>query len=217
MSPNQTEAALVHHWAILIALIAKIARHAAFIVRREQRLHVCQLLRVAEGLARRWLLLKAQMRLATAAPRPGGPPPAGQTRGGRRPAGPLLCLHEPDPALRPADFSDQPFFAPGAVPTIWTAPVRLDPLGLAPSGGRVAARAQALCDVMQRPDHHAARMARWLRRRAKRALVAAVRYHPLRVGRPPGARRRDRSCEAQRALWWLDKLARDSLVPGWVP
>jgi len=202
--PNQTHAALTRHWAILMALILQVRGLAGRSRTAEWRAQIFHLLRLAEGLARRWLVLKAGV-CRTAAPRIAGPTPSRSSGGERRP---LLRLLEPDPVLRPSDFSEQPFEA---------APHGADLAAPAEDGAGIIRRSQALLDVMRRPHYHTARMARWLRRAAKTAQAAFGRIHPLRVGRPPGARRQDRSCAAQAALWWLDRLARDSLVPGWVP
>ncbi len=213
--PNQTEASLTRNWAILIALILQIrgALGAAVTLRAGRRNHLCHLLRVAEGLARRWLILNAGCaRFRTAgrkAPNPATRRDAGKTA---PPEAPLLRLLEPDPVLRSGDFSDQPFDAlPGGA--AWLDP---DDDSLVPSG-TIPRRVAALLDVMRRPQHHTARMARWLKRAADTALVRFVRRHPLRIGRPPGARRRGSGTAEQAALWWLDTLARDSLLPGWGP
>jgi len=215
--PNQTQAALARNWAILIALILQIRGLAGRPVlgAARRRAQIFHLLRVAEGLARRWLILNAGCaRSRTAcrkAPNRATIPDASKTAPAEAP---LLRLLEPDPVLRPDDFSEQPF---GAVQPFEAALHGADLAAPAENGAGIARRSQALLDVMRRPHYHTARMARWLRRAAKTTQTAFGRFHPLRVGRPPGARRRDRSCEAQAALWWLDKLARDSLVPGWVP
>lgn len=212
--PNQTEASLTRNWAILIALIVQIRGAVAVTMRAGRRNHLWHLLRLAEGLARRWLILKAgcaRVRMAgRKAPDSRTLPDGGKTA---PPEAPLLRLLEPDPVIRPGDYSDQPFdlaLSHGA------ADGELDADRLVPAGA-IPQRVQALVDVMRRPQHHTARMARWLKRAAGRARKRFARRHPLRVGRPPGARRRDRSTAAQAALWWLDRLARDSLLPGWVP
>jgi len=213
--PNQTEASLTRNWAILIALILQIrgALGAAVTLRAGRRNHFCHLLRVAEGLARRWLILKAgcaRFRTASRKARYRATiPDAGKTA---PPEAPLLRLLEPDPVFRPGDYSDQPF---DALPD-GSAGRDPDDDCLVPSG-TIPRRVKALLDVMRRPQHHTARMARWLKRATDKARVAFARLHPLRIGRPPGARRRGSGTAAQAALWWLDTLARDSLLPGWGP
>lgn len=215
--PNQTEAALTRHWSILIALIAQIAGLAERLsLPAATRNHLCHLLRVAEGLARRWLILNARFRSVekvARAPSSSGTTGKSGTRSGS--AAPLLVLVEPNPPLRAEDYSLLPFEPASPRPSHDT-PDR-DAHQDAPLSPALTRRAQALRDVMARPSFHTARMARWLRRAAIKAQSAFVRPHPLRVGRPPGARRRDRKCSIQAALWWLDKLARDSLEPDWVP
>ena len=212
--PNQTEAALSRHWAILIALIAQIGRllDATKMLRSRQRNRLLHLIRVAESMSRRWLILNARVLGSTKV--------RSQTRqtekwpkGAERPpvAGPLLRLVEPNPTLRPEDFSLEPF-EPKPAPHLVQGTDALQMPALA-----LTHRLLALRDLMARPGHHTARMARWLRRAADRARTTLGRLHPLRVGRPPGAQRRAKSCPQQAALWWLDTLARDSLQPGWVP
>lgn len=231
MMPNQTQAALARHWALLLALIAEIGGCGLPRFSGAQRNQAFQLVRLAESLARRWLILKARVQGDTGKRRPGTsggktsektpnkPPKKRQDKSskppfrvGRPPARPLFCLVESEPGLRAEDYSLAPIppACAGAAPREET-PVRDVAVG------RLKQRVAALQDVVERPAFHTARMALWLRRAAERACTAFVRLHPLRVGRPPGARRRDKTCPYQRGLWWLDRLARDSLLPGWVP
>lgn len=213
--PNQTEAALTRHWAVLIALISQISQllgHAKWIERATRR-RVLHLIRVAEALARRWLILNAKARGLTEPSRKSRDMSArSDTATGDRGATPSFCLLEPDPVLRPEDYSLEPF-APQATPTPVHAADPAPPMPVL----ALTPRLEALRDLAARPDHHTARMARWLRRAADKSRTAFVRLHPLRVGRPPGARRGAMSCAEQAALWWLDRLARDSLLPDWVP
>ncbi|MEM9179841.1 MAG: hypothetical protein AAGA89_09020 [Pseudomonadota bacterium] len=215
--PNQTEAALARNWAILIALILRLRRQISPVVRLglERRYELLHMLRLAEALARRWLILNARW-LDQSKPKhtlianPTGPTPQTMQHG----SVPLLRFLEPDPVLRPGDFTAYPFDAlPSARSTL-----ALDKPDIR-STQLITRRAEALFDVMRRPAYHTARMARWLRRAARKIKSAFGRRHPLRVGRPPGGRRQNKHkrSEAQAALWWLDKLARDSLLPGWVP
>ncbi|MEO1661176.1 MAG: hypothetical protein AAFR51_09320 [Pseudomonadota bacterium] len=208
-------AALARYWPLLISLILKVSGQVAApgAWTRARQAKLFARLRGAEALARRWLMLKstpcfraasaqrcttgAVSRVCPAAPRPE--------------RAPLLRFLERDPALRAADFSGQPF-TPAAAPASNGPPV--DTALEGPSAGLLR-RTEALLDVLRRPDHHAARMTRWLRRAAARR--GFVRRHPLRVGRPPGAisgRRARRSSELQPALWWLDRLAREEFAPA---
>lgn len=215
--PNQTEAALARHWAILIALILRLRGQISPDVRLglERRHQLLHMMRLAEALARRWLILNARWldqakpeRALTANSTSHAPQKI-------QPGSvPLLRFLEPDPVLRPEDFTASPFDAlPSARSTLV-----MDKPDLR-STQFITRRADALFDVMRRPAYHTARMARWLRRAARKTKSAFGRRHPLRVGRPPGGRRQNKHkrSEAQTALWWLDKLARDSLLPGWVP
>ena len=213
--PNQTEAALTRHWNILVRLILEIrlwiARPGS--IPRARHRHVLHLLRLSESLARRWLVLNAAMRRfrinhrKTADPRK--PPvelaPSQSTA-------PRLRLVEPLPVIRPGDYAFRPFDTQPVTGIPW-ARIDIKP----PCQVAITHRARALLDVMRRPDYHTARMARWLARAADKARTACSRYHPLGVGRPPGARRRQKKTAEQSALWWLDRLARDSLQPGWEP
>ena len=222
--PCETTQSLARAWALLVDLILQIRTHAARPVRltRGRRNHLHALLRRAEALARRWLVVNARTRRL---------PPRRTARSARAPARtplpppaagasvPRLSLLEPQPLIPAGDTllsaPDPTFtvYAPGdPLPdflTRTTAPEDLSPV----SGAAAALRTRALLDLMRRPDHHTARMVRWLRRAAHHARTACVRVHPLRLGRPPGARRRRRECPIQAALWWLDRLARERLAP----
>lgn len=212
--PNQTQAALSRNWAILIALILQIRGQVALLtdLNDDRRNQIFQLLRLAESLARRWLILNARFR---GVGRVAGKSPANIPRGEAPGAasGPLLRLEEANPVLRPEDYSLRPF-EPEPPRDADAMAIDAAPAGLR-STVAITHRARALLDIVKRPAHHTARMARWLRRAA--AQTGFGRLHPLRVGRPPGARRRQKTCKRQAALWWLDQLARDSLQPGWEP
>ncbi|MEM9179790.1 MAG: hypothetical protein AAGA89_08760 [Pseudomonadota bacterium] len=213
--PNQTESALTRHWNILVRLILELRLWMAKPgpIPRARHRHVLHLLRLSESLARRWLILNAAMRPfrtihhKTAS---SGKPPVEIARS--QSTCPRLRLVEPLPVIRPGDYAFRPFETLPVVGASWAWIETKPPCRVA-----LTHRARALLDVMRRPEYHTARMARWLARAADRARTTCSRYHPLGVGRPPGARRRQKKSAEQRALWWLDRLARDSLQPGWEP
>ncbi|MEL6858539.1 MAG: hypothetical protein AAFO74_09150 [Pseudomonadota bacterium] len=177
-------AALARYWPLLISLIlevsGQVAAPGAWTRARQAKLFAR--LRGAEALARRWLMLKSTpcfraapaqrcttgsvSRVCPAAPRPE--------------RAPLLRFLERDPALRAADFSGQPF-ARAEAPASNGPPV--DTALAGPSAGLLR-RTEALLDVLRRPDHHAARMTRWLRRAAARRgfVRGAIPYGS--AGRP---------------------------------
>ena len=170
-------------WPHLAALVARIARllggDGPFT--RALRSQALKLIRPAESLARRLLILKAVQRsLAPAGPaRPGTIPPAPPAASSRRPQPPRLALTEKLP--RCDWISETPF----PEPEPRTRHV-LDNARLAEqvSGALTLSRLAALQDVIARPAHHAARMARWLARNVK---PGSRRPYPLAPGTPVGA------------------------------
>ena len=74
-------------------------------------------------------------------------------------------------------------------------------------------RCAALSGVLMDPDLHTARMARWLVRAARRGETQSCRVHPLRVGAPPGASKRQKQTDPQRQalLSYLTHLARAAI------
>lgn len=222
--PNDTDSVLARHWAVLRALFAQITRYDLAEICRARRLQLLHLLRVTESLMRRWLVLNAGAhggKPAVRQPSPGAP--FKQASAPRASVRPRFRLVEPNPVLRAADYVSVPLDAP--VPdrspfVTLNAATRLDPdrsEEVELSIEHILRRAEALRDVFDRPAYHTARMARWLSRAAAKARLGPARLCPMRVGRPPGARRQDKNSQTQQALSWLDRLARDCLEPGWVP
>ena len=222
--PNDTDSVLARHWAVMRALFAQITGLDLPKICRARHLQLLHLLRVTESLMRRWLVLNAGAHGGQPAVRQARPvSPYTHAGAPRASAPPRFCLVEPEPVLRAADYILVPPGAP--VPDqspfiVLNAATRLDP---AHSDAAVLCienlmrRTAALRDVLDRPAYHTARMARWLSRAAAKARLGPARRAPMRVGRPPGARRRDKNSQTQQALYWLDRLARDCLEPGWVP
>lgn len=222
--PNDTDSVLARHWAVMRALFAQITGLDLPKICRAQHLQLLHLLRVTESLMRRWLVLNAGAYGGKTAEREARPVSAYTHAGApRASAPPRFCLVEPEPVLRAADYMTVPLGAP--VPDrspfiVLNAATRLDPAlsdAAVLSIENIMRRTEALRDVLDRPAYHTARMARWLSRAAAKARLGPARRAPMRVGRPPGARRRDKNSQSQQALYWLDRLARDCLEPGWVP
>jgi len=77
-------------------------------------------------------------------------------------------------------------------------------------------RCAALSAVITNPIPHTERMARWLARAARRGKTQPSRSHPLRVGSPPGASKRQKQIDPERQalLAYLNHLAHEAIFRG---
>jgi hypothetical protein len=214
---------------VVAAIVALLDRAGEGRVTRRLRKAALALLRPAEAATRRLIVIAARGLTAASRPRPiiaFGPGGAGRGREG-------------DALLRPAAFRlfDPPKrFAfkrwvppPAGVPrirTFWPAPAQ--PVAIAPPPAqpvgprapvdpdapvdaarlrlRLAALERALTDL----PRQARRLARWRAREAAPRNAVLPRHRPLRLGSPPGWRRRP-TREVDRVLRECHALAHDAL------
>lgn len=160
---------------------------------RALRSQVLKLLRPAESLARRLLLLKAMQQPAPAAPNLAGTaPPPPSPAAPRRPQPPRFRLTEPLPDG--SWLSETPFPEPEPRQHLVLDAARLaEPVIAAPTMTRL----DALEDVLARPAHHARRMAAWLRSHNE---PDGRRIYPLAPGTPRGAVKRPPDSTVDEAL-----------------
>lgn len=156
--------------------------------------------RLAESLVRRWLVLSACQDGAWPEPRRGGP--AGSESGAQGP-GPVFRLAERLPALAAWMFEPAP--EPQSVPAHEDAPFNPEHL---------RARIAALTAVMEAPERHVRRMARWLARAPGQRARGAGRRLPLGVGWPAGTSRaaKKRNPQWVSMVLYLDRLAHEAVV-----
>lgn len=202
---------------IVVAIVALIGgREGEGGIARRVRSAALALLRPAESAARRLIVIAARgLAVAPAAPRPA---PAGLRRGagGRRIAFRLF-----DPPLRLQQM--RLVAAPRGTPRIrsfWSAPIIASPIVAPPPPalrpdpdqpvpvGRLRLRLAALEAALADLPRQARRLAR-LRARRQAAFPAPPRS-PLRLGRPPGWRKRPER-EVDRLLRECNLLAHDAL------
>ncbi len=226
---------LIERLVIEIGLIVSLLKPLA----RAEHLEMLRLVRLAEGLMRRWLVLSACAR-PLPEPRPGragggfsgidmgmssglslplfrlaDPEPKSKAApGADRPAEPfrLLALQDEPPVPVPA-----PVQVPGA-PVCTSAdslPSFLTPFPT-PSRAdiRLWERANALLAAMREPDKHIARMRRFLAK-----SLSGLGPFPLRLARPWGQSAKERRArpEAYAALKDLRVFTRDALIALMAP
>lgn len=180
-------------------------------------------MRLAESLMRRWLVLNACV---------SGPWPCARLVPGRSDRAPVSApprgtafqtprfrFLEPDPALQAWAFH---FFAENEPVGPWLDSLKQESSisgerGLPPfNPTSLQRRIAALSAVMNDPETHTIRMARWLARAKAQREVGPGPAHPMRVGWPPGASQRQRRLDPQRQelLGWLDTKARAAVERG---
>ncbi|MEM9570284.1 MAG: hypothetical protein AAF996_02395 [Pseudomonadota bacterium] len=216
---NSNVAALDRAWPIICQLISLLQVHVPGLTPQSQaRWRWSHLMRVAESMVRRWLMLKAcQDALPYVSMQ--------VTHGGDRPRPDGLRNSDSAPLFRLVE-REAPFPFWVYEPATATAPAQWvlvqsvgggQPLGISTAFNpeNLKRRCIALSHVMENPAVHTLRMARWLARATARRKVEAGRAHPLRVGWPPGAshQQKRRDPERQDMLTWLDRLAREALPP----
>ena len=197
-------ACLEKNWsvlAMLVALVRRLVQSTCFTRGMKHRAN--HLLRLAEGFTRRLLVLRAQ----AFAP----DPPSPQRAASSKPPQPGRRDTARNPAL--SLFEALPSFPRYPVEPIAPAPPRL-PAPADPNAEADPAcatrRLGVLEDVLRRPEHHARRMAVWL----KRFSARTGRYTPFCLGRPPGITRRPDDPELAGKIRDADFFARRVLMPA---
>ncbi|WP_370234529.1 MULTISPECIES: hypothetical protein [Henriciella] len=201
MPDLHTAACLEKNWPVLAGLLGLVQRllNAPLFTHGLKR-RAYGLLRLAESLARRLLVLRAVSLVLPALrvrPHDTAHP---QTARDQAPRQPAIRLVEALPGFPgPDDIA--------AHPTAPSLPEADDtPANPAPA----LARLTALQDMIDRPDHHARRMARFL----KRLYARTGRLHPFRLRRPPGCKRRPDDPLLDQQLRDADVFARRALQPA---
>ncbi|MEQ9314294.1 MAG: hypothetical protein RLN72_00495, partial [Henriciella sp.] len=118
---------------------------------------------------------------------------------------PGLSLAEPLPAFVPLSDTPFPSSAPSPNGSETDPDAEADP-------AHATRRVEVLMDILDRPAHHARRMARWL----KRFTARTNRSTPFGLGRPPGCLRRPPDETLDRQLRDTNFFARRvlSTAPG---
>lgn len=204
-------ACLEKNWPVLGMLIGLVRRLVgAAVFTRASRKRTNHLLRMAEAFARRLLVLRAATLGPFAEPESAGKRAAGtRPQSGLRPepASGRRCLSLAEPLPEFVPLADTPF--PPAASRLGAGETDLD----AETDPALAVRRLAvLMDILDRPAHHARRMALWL----KRFTARTNRTTPFGLGRPPGCLRRPPDEALDRKLRDADYFARRvlSLAPG---
>jgi len=208
-------------WLVLCQLVHFLDLRVALLVPDgRNHLILLHLARLAESLTRRWLVLNACQ--LPDWPKPMVTKPRSiKTRNNPRPRierqsstrfpileprpAPLVMIFHAATSDRPAGYALQRPVPTGAGSSNLWAPV-FNPANL-------QRRIRVLRAVIEDPSAQTLRMARWL----ARAAIGAKRHvrcpHPMRVGRPPGASRRQKRQDPQRqaVLTELNRLAHDAV------
>ncbi|KCZ94446.1 hypothetical protein [Hyphomonas johnsonii] len=174
---------------------------------------VLTVLKPAEAMARRLLFLvapslSASPATAGASGHSGPPPAAGQAGPRREGRIPRFRFAEPlGPAPKPAG----PWFRRLDGPPAVARPPR--PMPQPATSAALLQRLAALQAVIDAPDAHARRLARWLVRRRAKCVARPVSFNFLKV---PGLARKDLEPEARADLRFLNDAAFDKLnaAPG---
>ncbi len=217
MTPD-AETCLNKTWPLILRLVLEIAGLVAHAAPLAPPAHfkALRLVRLAEGLMRRWLVLSACAQ-PLRDPSPGRAcgvfkglppsPPQGRDLPRFRLADPALKAATPGAASLP--FRIIAFQPDPLVPAFCLPSAAPDPAGPSPAAQRLWARAQALLSVVRAPDKQIARMRRCL----ARGLTGLGRF-PLRLQRPWGesARERRQRPDAYAALRDLRAFTRDALI-----
>ncbi|MEL7540894.1 MAG: hypothetical protein AAGJ51_08320 [Pseudomonadota bacterium] len=208
---------------LLVSLITPLAQ--------AEHLKVLRLVRLAEGLMRRWLVLSACAR-PLKAPARGAGPFTGVSPGAERGLGmPLFRLADPEPKSQAAPGVDAPAepFRILALQDDPLVPVHCAPVCNSeeilnsfptpiptPSRAeiRLWERSKALLGAMREPDKHIARMRRFLAK-----SLSGLGPFPLRLHRPWGQSAKERRArpEAYAALKDLRMFTRDALIALMAP
>ncbi|MEM5518214.1 hypothetical protein WNY37_14740 [Henriciella sp. AS95] len=195
-----TAACLEKNWTVLTGLLGLIQRLVnAPVFTQKLKRRVCGLLRIAESFARRLLVIRASA-LVMAAPAPQRASANPQIAPARPRTTVTLPLVEALPRFPDPDEMSGPCGAPPA-PVADDTPA--DP-------ARAIARLAALCRILDNADHHARRMARYLRQLKART----GRYHPFSLRRPPGTSRHPADAALDSQLRDADFFARRVLDPA---
>ena len=181
-----------------------------------EHLRVLRLVRLAEGLMRRWLVLRACARPLRAPARVTGQFTGVSAGAASGLSMPLFRLADPAPRSRvvpgapdcmPADF---PTSFPIPIPVPMPAPMHIP----SPAAVRLWTRSQALLGAVREPDKQIARMRRFL----ARGLSGLGRF-PLRLERTWGQSAKERRArpDAYAALRDLRLFTRDALIEQFAP
>ncbi|MEO1322360.1 MAG: hypothetical protein AAFV59_05075 [Pseudomonadota bacterium] len=212
---NHDTACLDRAWPIISHLIhLLIVRVAGLSARTQSMGDLYRLMRLAESLVRRWLALKAcqnseckQRRVSLRALSHGNVDKKPNTQAPKH-----IRLVEPERPMPvftyQSETETQPgFYILGPAHGSGKTPTRNIPQAFNPANLR--RRCDALAAVLNDPERHVRRMARWLARAAK----ACARVIPFRVGWPPGSSKRQRRLDPERIgmLIYLDDLARAAI------
>jgi len=222
-------------WPLIERLVAEIGVLVSLVkpLAQGEHLRVLRLVRLAESLMRRWLVLSACARpLQSPSPVRGTGAFTGVSPGAERGLGmPLFRLADPEPKSKPdpAHKGDaEPFriFALQDDPLVrvhcppmtalkeFSASFRAQSPAPSPAAIRLWERSKALLGAMREPDKHIARMRRFLAK-----SLRGEGPFPLRLQRPWGQSAKERRArpEAYAALKDLRWFTRDALIEQMAP